>query len=70
MNVTNSIKEETILFKLPEEYISSNLFVEVSSLSKKSFNNYFSTSLNITISEGLGEIKVTDKLLQPLNKVY
>jgi hypothetical protein len=39
-------------------------------LSKKVFDTYFSTSLKVTISENLGEIKVTDNNLKPLNKVY
>lgn len=44
--------------------------VEISSLSLKSFDTYFSTSLRISISESLGEVKVTDKEGRNLNKVY
>jgi hypothetical protein len=42
----------------------------VATLSKKVFDTYFSTSLKVTISENLGEIKVTDNSSKPLNKVY
>ena len=57
-------------FPIPEEFISRNLFIEVSSLSKKNFDTYFSTNLKISITENLGEVKVTDMNLKALNKVY
>jgi hypothetical protein len=44
--------------------------IEINSLSIKSFDTYFSTSLKITISESLGEVKVADKEGKLLNKVY
>jgi len=44
--------------------------VEVSSVSLKAFETYFSTSLKTSISESLGELKVTDKEGKNLNKVY
>lgn len=44
--------------------------VEISSLSLKAFDTYFSTSLKISISESLGEVKITDKEGKFLNKVY
>src|SRR5690606_17741828 len=47
-----------------------NLFIEVSSMNRKTFDTYFSTSLKVTISENLGEIKVTNESMQSLPKVY
>lgn len=44
--------------------------IEVSSLSVKAFDTYFSTSLKISISESLGEVKVANKEGKCLNKVY
>ena len=59
-----------MIFPISEEFITRNLFIEVSSISKKNFETYFSTSLKILITENLGEVKVTDEALKPLNKVY
>ena len=44
--------------------------IELSSVSAKAFETYFSTSLKVSISESLGEVKVTDKEGKCLNKVY
>lgn len=44
--------------------------IELSSVSTKAFETYFSTSLKVSISESLGEVKVTDKEGKCLNKVY
>jgi hypothetical protein len=44
--------------------------IELSSVSTKAFETYFSTSLKVSISESLGEVKVTDKDGKCLNKVY
>jgi hypothetical protein len=70
VTLQGSNKEELFIFSIPEEFVSKNLFIEVSTLTKKVFDTYFSTSLKVTISENLGEIKVTDTSLKPLNKVY
>ena len=70
LNTGNSTKEEVLNFPIPDEFISRNLFIEVSSLTKKNFDTYFSTNLKISITENLGEVKVTDMNLKPLNKVY
>ena len=66
----NSIKEQYYTFEIPKEYEASNIMIEISSLSVKSFDTYFSTSIKITFSESLGEVKVTDKENKCLNKVY
>jgi len=65
-----STKQELITFRIPDEFISKNVFIEVSSINKKAFETYFSTSLKVTISENLGEIKIADNQLKPLPKVY
>jgi hypothetical protein len=65
-----STKENQLTFEIPAEFISLNLFIEVSTLSKKSFDTYFSTSLICNISETMGEVKVLDSHLKPLPKIY
>jgi hypothetical protein len=70
VELEKSTKENIFTFQIPNEYASKNLFIEVSSISKKAFETYFSTSLNCTISENLGEIKITDSSFQALTKVY
>lgn len=70
LKVNNSTKEELTIFPIPNEFLSKNIFIEVSSINKKAFETYFSTSLKVAISENLGEIKVTDNNLKPLPKVY
>jgi hypothetical protein len=70
LNLENLTKETIMSFPIPEEYVNSNLFIEVSSTNKKSFDTYFSTSLVINISETLGEVKVMSKDLLPLTKTY
>jgi hypothetical protein len=57
-------------FEIPNEFASSNIMIEISSLATKAFDTYFSTSLKISISESLGEVKVTNKEGVCLNKVY
>jgi hypothetical protein len=69
-NLEYSNKESIHLFPIPKEYENSNLFIEVSSLSKKTFGTHFSTSIVTNISEAMGEIKVLDANLQPITKVY
>jgi hypothetical protein len=58
------------VFEIPAEYSSKNLFIEVSSDNRKTFDTYFSTSLKVSISENLGEIKVADSQSRPIHKVY
>lgn len=70
IDTVSSTKEEQISFAIPEDLLSRNLFIEVSSLTRKKFEPYFSTNLKTTITENLGEVKVTDQTLKPLSKVY
>jgi hypothetical protein len=65
-----STKEQIFSYQIPSEFRSSNIIVEVSSRSLKAFDTYFSTSLKTSISESLGEVKVTDKEGKNLSKVY
>lgn len=66
----SSSKENILNFPIPNEFISTNLFIEVSTRSKKCFDTYFSTSLTVSISEAMGELKVVDPNLKALTKVY
>ena len=65
-----STKEQELIYIIPNEFLTKNLFIEVSSINKKAFDTYFSTVLKVVISENFGEIKVTQANKQPLNKVY
>ena len=44
-------------YNIPDEFISKNILIEVSSESIKNFNMYFSSELKIIISENLRRIK-------------
>ena len=63
-------KDNILTFPIPNKYINSNLFIEVSSSSKKAFSTHFSTSLVVNVSESMGEVKILDNNLKPLTKVY
>ena len=39
-------------------------------MNHKAFENYFSNSLNVSITENIGEVKVLDENMKPLKKVY
>lgn len=68
--VENFTREQEIVLPIPEEFCNKNLFIEVSSQSKKCFETYFANNLKVTISENLGEVKAVDNNFKPLNKVY
>jgi hypothetical protein len=69
--VLNKSELETMhIYQIPKDYISKNMFIEVSSQHSKIFENYFSNSLNVSITENIGEIKVMDSELKILKKVY
>lgn len=57
-------------FDIPKEFIFKNLFIEVSSESKKVFETYFSADIQVFISENLGELKVCDSKNVSLRKTY
>jgi len=69
IEVTNSTKTEELVIPIEDEYSSKNLFVEISSKTKKCFRDYYSNNLKVIIYENLGELKVLDKELKPLNNV-
>jgi hypothetical protein len=58
------------MFDILEEFHSQNVMIEVHGESKQQFLTYFSNSMKVTILEDFGEIKVTDKDDQKLQKVY
>jgi len=70
LTVESHTNDEEIIFPIPDEFASKNLFIEVSSQSNKCFEAYFSHNLNVTVSENIGEVKVLDEKLKPLSKVY
>jgi hypothetical protein len=55
---------------IDEEYVNSNLIIEVIGSGKQQFISYFSTDLKVTFNETYGELKVTDQQDKPLSKVY
>jgi hypothetical protein len=69
IEVTNSTKTEELVIPIEDEYSSKNLFIEISSKTKKCFLDYYSNNLKVIIYENLGELKVLDKELKPLNNV-
>jgi hypothetical protein len=70
IDVTNSTKTEELVIPIEDEYSSKNLFIEISSKTKKCFQAYYSNNLKVIIYENLGEVKVLDKELKPLSNVY
>lgn len=68
--LNKAMKEQTKEIPIPENLIHNNLFIEVNNDGKRSYDTYFSTSLVVTISELFGELKVCNKELKTLSKVY
>ncbi len=48
-------------FELPADLLSSNLLVEISSSGKKAAKTYYANTMNISLEENFGQIKVADR---------
>jgi len=70
INLEKQINYQTLKYEIPSQYATQNIFIEVSNKSNKQFETYFSTSLNVTISESLGEVTVLNHDNKSLSKVY
>ena len=66
-----SNKEKLYKFGIPKEFKNKNIFIEVNNGENTCvYEQYNSCSLNISISEVFGEIKVCNTSLESLPKVY
>ena len=68
--VDNVPKENKYLLKIPEELKNKNFYIEISSGKKKEKEIYYSSLLQYSVLESIGEIKVLDPKKNPLPKVY
>ena len=62
--------ESKLEIDIPEEYVNKNVYIEVSSNKIKEFETYYSSLLQCSFSESIGEVKVLSPDLKPLPKVY
>ena len=65
-----SKKEELISIPIPNELKKTNFYLEVISGNKRVYDIYYASSLNYSLSESTGEIKVMDENLNTLSKIY
>jgi len=58
-------------FELPEEYLNSNILVEISGGGKKTSRAYYANTMNVRLEENYGQIKVMEQVSEnPLPTVY
>jgi len=65
-----SKNEELKSIPIPDELKKTNFYLEVTSGNKRAYDIYYSSSLNYSLVESIGEIKVMDEKLNSLPKVY
>lgn len=63
-------KQKTQALDIVSDLQNQNLVIEVTGEGKQAFLTYFSTSLQVSVNENFGELKVTDANSDPLSKVY
>ncbi len=51
----------SLSFDLPADLLASNLLVEISSSGKKAVKTYYANTMNISLEENFGQIKVADR---------
>ena len=69
-NVELKEAESSLDIEIPKEYENKNIYIEVSSNKIKEFDTYYSSLLQCSLSESIGEVKVLSPTLQPLPKIY
>ena len=69
-NVELKEAESSLDIEIPKEYENKNIYIEVSSNKIKKFDTYYSSLLQCSLSESIGEVKVLSPTLQPLPKIY
>ena len=65
-----SKKEELKSIPIPDELKKTNFYLEVTSGNKRVYDIYYSSSLNYSLVESNGEIKVMDEKFNSLPKIY
>jgi hypothetical protein len=65
-----SKKEELKSIPIPDELKKTNFYLEVISGNKRVYDIYYASSLNYSLIESIGEIKVMDEKLNSLPKIY
>jgi hypothetical protein len=65
-----SKKEELKSIPIPDELKKTNFYLEVISGNRRVFDIYYASSLNYSLIESIGEIKVMDEKLNSLPKIY
>ena len=60
----------TTLEEIPEEFVHSNMLIQITCGAKTENLTYFPSSLKAFVIEGYGQIKVTTQDGKPLSKVY
>ena len=70
IKLNNETKENKYILKIAEELKNKNFYIEISSGKKKESEIYYSSLLQYSVLESIGEIKVMDPKSNPLPKVY
>ena len=70
IKINNELKENFIDYKIPEDLLKKNVYIEISANNIKKYLINYSSELKCVIIESIGEIKILSPELKPLPKVY
>jgi len=70
LKVSKTEKLQSLVYPIKGELANKNLYIEVSSGGIKKFDLFFTSTLKVSLSRNLGEVRVFEQENKPLNKVY